>query len=229
MSQAGHPVVWLHMRDVYDLGSELFRWEMATAIASRSLQINPFDQPDVESAKVLARQMVAAYKSEGQLPALTPALSSDGITVYGEVTANSPAEALKRFASLAQPGDYVAIQAYVQPTAAITEALQQMRLALRNELHVATTVGFGPRFLHSTGQLHKGDRGNGLFIQITADNARDADIPDEAGAPDSSMTFGVLEAAQSMGDRQALLDNQRRIIRFHLPADVIAGLQQLQG
>jgi hypothetical protein len=122
---------------------------------------------------------------------------------------------------------YVSLQAYVQPTDETDAALAELRLKLRDKLRLATTVGYGPRFLHSTGQLHKGDGGNGLFIQFTHDPPRDADIPDEAGGQESAMTFGVLVAAQALGDRQALLDNERRVIRFHLGDDVVGGLKKL--
>jgi glucose-6-phosphate isomerase len=227
--KADQPVVQIDLWDVYDLGGEFFRWEIATAVAAHCLGINPFDQPDVESAKKLAKEMVSAYKASGALPALTPALQADGITVYGDVAADSPAGALKSFLDQASPGDYIAIQAYVQPTEEINNALQELRIQLRDRLKLATTLGYGPRFLHSTGQLHKGDAGNGLFIQITADDRQDVPIPDEAGSPDSSITFGVLKAAQSLGDRQALLDVDRRVIRFHLGADVVDGLRRLRG
>ena len=127
----------------------------------------------------------------------------------------------------ARPGDYVALQAYVQPTAETAAALLALRSWIRDTTQLATTVGYGPRFLHSTGQLHKGDRGNGLFIQFTADSPRDVAVPDQPGALDSSITFGVLKAAQVEGDRQALLGAGRRVIRFHLGTDVKGGLRQL--
>ncbi|MEW5989433.1 MAG: hypothetical protein AB1791_22630, partial [Chloroflexota bacterium] len=215
LEEAGHPAVGIHLKDVYDLGAHFFLWEMATAVAGYRLGINPFDQPNVESAKVLARQLVAAYKETGRLPAV-------------EAAPLTPA-ALSDFLAQARPGDYIALQAYVQPTPEADAALLALRTRLRDQTHLATTVGYGPRFLHSTGQLHKGDGGNGLFIQFTADNAEDAPIPDEPGHPASSMTFGVLKAAQALGDRQALLDNGRRVIRVHLGADVTGGLQQLVG
>ena len=121
----------------------------------------------------------------------------------------------------------MALQTYVKPSEETTSSLQGFHLRLRDRLRVATTVGYGPRFLHSTGQLHKGDAGNGLFIQFTADDERDASIPDEAGSAASSLTFGVLKEAQALGDRQALLDAGRRVIRFHLDEDVVGGLGRL--
>jgi transaldolase/glucose-6-phosphate isomerase len=213
LQTAGHPVVRLNLHDPYDLGGQFFLWEMATAVASYLLGINPFDQPNVEAAKVLARQMVAEYREKGALPS-------------GE-SAPLTAEALNDFLAQAQPGAYIALQAYLQPTAETDTALAALRIHLRNQFQLATTVGCGPRFLHSTGQLHKGDAGRGFFIQLTADDPRDAPIPDEAGSPDSSITFGVLKTAQALGDRQALLDAGRRVIRFHLGTDVVSGLKRL--
>jgi len=210
---AGHPVVRLHLRDLYDLGGQFFLWEMATAVAGHRLRINPFDQPNVEAAKALARRMVAEYTEKGALP--------------GGESAPLTAQALNEFLAQARPGDYVTLQAYVQPTAETDAALLVLRARLRDRFKLATTVGYGPRFLHSTGQLHKGDAGRGLFIQFTADDPRDAPIPDEAGSPDSAMSFGVLKAAQALGDQQALLVAGRRVIRFHLGGDVVSGLKQL--
>lgn len=228
LRQAGHPVVQLNLHNLYDIGSEFFRWEIATIIASRRLKINPFDQPNVESAKVLARQMVAAYQKAGKLPESTPSLQVNGVSVYSDLLAKNLKEVLTKFLAQAQSGrSYVALQAYVQPTPETEVALQNLRTKIQTHLRVATTVGYGPRFLHSTGQLHKGDAGNGLFIQFTSDPMQDAAIPDEAGAPKSSMTFGVLKLAQALGDRQALLEAKRRVIRFHFAKDVAGELQNL--
>lgn len=232
--EAGHPVVQLDLQDLYDLGGEFFRWEIATIIASRRLEINPFDQPNVESAKILARQMVEAYQKAGKLPEQVPSLQADGVSVYADVSAKNLADALNKFLAEARPGDknhksrsYVALQAYVTPTLENDAALQQLRTKIQTRLRLATTIGYGPRFLHSTGQLHKGDAGHGLFIQFTSEAAQDLAIPDEAGLPYSSMTFGVLELAQALGDRQALLDAKRRVIRFHLGKEVERGLLKL--
>jgi transaldolase/glucose-6-phosphate isomerase len=210
---AGQPIVRLRLRDLYDLGDQFFLWEMATAVAGYRLGINPFNQPNVEAAKVLARQAVAAYAESGALPDDEPASLDRG--------------ALIGFLALAQAGDYISLQAYVQPAAETDAALQALRLRLRDRLKLATTVGYGPRFLHSTGQLHKGDGGNGLFIQFTANEAQDVPIPDEAGSGASSMTFGVLKMAQALGDKRALEEAGRRVIRFHLGDDVAGGLMLL--
>jgi glucose-6-phosphate isomerase len=161
LEMAGHPVVRIALRDHHDLGGEFFRWEIATALAGRFLGINPFDQPNVESAKVLARKMVAAYQRDGRLPMLTPTLQGDGISVYADVTVDSVAGALRAFLARSKAGDYISLYAYVQPRDETTRALDALRAALRDRMHLATTVGYGPRFLHSTGQLHKGDGGNG--------------------------------------------------------------------
>ena len=213
IEDAGHPVVRLRLRDRYDLGEQFFLWQMATAVASHRLGINPFDQPNVKAAKVLARQMVVEYTETGTLP-------------EGESVPLS-AKRVKEFLAQAQPHDYIALQAYVQPTTETDAELLALRTRLRDEYRLATTLGYGPRFLHSTGQLHKGDAGNGLFVQFITDDLRDAPIPDEAGSSESSITFGVLKAAQALGDWRALLDAGRRVIRFHLGTDVAGEIAQL--
>jgi transaldolase/glucose-6-phosphate isomerase len=213
LEDSGQPVVRLRLRDLYDLGAQFFLWEMATAVAGSRLGINPFDQPNVEAAKVLARGAIAAYAESGELPQDEPAPLTG--------------QALAQFLSQAKARDYISLQAYVQPTAGTDAALLALRSQLRDQFCLATTVGYGPRFLHSTGQLHKGDGGNGLFIQFTSDNLQDLPIPDEAGEPASSMSFGVLKMAQALGDKQALLDGGRRVIRFHLGDDVVGGLKLL--
>lgn len=227
LQDAGHPIIRVTLKDLYDVGGQFFLWEMATAVAGYRLSINPFDQPNVESAKVLARQMIEAYQKEGKLPELEATLESDGIAVYGDVQADSTPNAMKAFLGQIKSGDYVAIQAYIQPTPEADEALLAMRTQIRDMHKVATTVGYGPRFLHSTGQLHKGDAGNGLFIQFTADMPQDVDIPDNAGEAESGMSFGTLKLSQALGDRQALLDENRRVIRFDLGADVKAAIAKL--
>ncbi|UCG64490.1 MAG: bifunctional transaldolase/phosoglucose isomerase [Deltaproteobacteria bacterium] len=229
LERAELPVVRLFPRDRYDLGGQFFLWEMAIAVAGHCLGINPFDQPNVEAAKILAREITAEYKEKGSLPAETPSLEEDDIAVYGDVQGSTPEEALTTFIKQAKAGSYVALQAYIQPTVETSAALQNLRLRVRDRLRLATTVGYGPRFLHSTGQLHKGDAGNGLFIQFTDAEPRDASIPEQAGSPDSSISFGVLKAAQAMGDRKALLNRGRKIIRFHLGKNVVAGLKRFAG
>ncbi len=213
---AGHPVVRLRLRSEYDLSRQLFLWMFATAVSGASLKIQPFDQPNVESAKIAARSMIEAYADSGQLPEL-PSIA----------LAEADIDAFVR--DQHQAGDYVSIQAYIHPTAATDAALQAIRLALRDTYKLATTIGYGPRFLHSTGQLHKGDAGNGIFIQLVSQTATDIAIPDEAGKDASAMGFDVLKNAQALGDAQALIDNNRRMLRINLGADVDAALSKLAG
>jgi transaldolase/glucose-6-phosphate isomerase len=227
LERAGYPVLCMRIRNPYDLGGQCFLWEIVTAVAGSRLGINPFDQPDVEAAKVLARKMLTQYMEKGEIPTEVPALCGQGLSTYGDIQAGTPSEALINFIRKARPGGYVALHAYVQPTAETDAALLLLRARLRDRFHFATTVGYGPRFLHSTGQLYKGDSGKGLFIQFTADDPWDIPIPDEMGLPDSSITFGVLKSAQAAGDRQALINAGRSVIRFHLGTDVTMGLKVL--
>jgi transaldolase/glucose-6-phosphate isomerase len=221
LEDAGQPVVRFRLGDLYDLGEQFFLWEMATVVAGQRLGINPFDQPDVEAAKVLAREAVAAYRETGRLPEDEPA----------PLTRNALADLLDQ----AQPGDpaagtkrsYVALQAYVQPTAETDEALFDLQTRIRDGRELAVTVGYGPRFLHSTGQLHKGDGGHGLFIQFTSDPQQDVAIPDEAGKSESAMTFGTLKMAQALGDKRALEEAGRKVVRFHLGSDVAGKIREL--
>jgi transaldolase / glucose-6-phosphate isomerase len=226
LQAAAHPVITITLDDRYDLGGQFFLWEMATAITGYRLGIHPFNQPNVEAAKNLARAKIQEYQKTGKLEQLTPTLEADGIQVIGDVQADSPAAALKAFLEKAEDGAYISVHAYVEPTAAATQALQAFQTKLRDTTKLATTIGYGPRFLHSTGQLHKGDAGKGLFIQFTADKPQDVAIPDEAGQKASAMSFGTLIDAQALGDRQALLDAKRTMIRFHL-RDTVTGIQAL--
>jgi len=227
LEDAGGPVVRLCIDDLYGLGGQFFLWEMATAVAGWFLEINPFDQPDVEASKILTGKMLGGYARDGRLPDETPVLTCRGISVYGEFSSKNIEGMLETFLGQAEPGDYVAIQAYLQPADETDRALGELRTRIRDRYGVATTIGYGPRYLHSAGQLHKGDAGRGLFIQLTSDDARDAPIPDEIGAGTSSVTFSVLKRAQAMGDWKTLLDAGRHVIRFHLGRDTIGGLRLL--
>lgn len=227
LAAAGQPVVDLRLEDPYDLGGQCYFWEVATALAGWRLAVNPFDQPDVEAAKALARQMIAEYRQKGEMAAETPALQTGGVSVYGTVTAADPAGAVRAFLGRATPGAYIAIQAYLTPAPETGAALERLRAVLRHRLRLPVTVGYGPRFLHSTGQLHKGDAGCGFFLQLTADDPRDVPIPDEPGRPGSSLSFGVLKAAQARGDRQALLAAGRAVLRLHFRDDPAAGVARL--
>jgi len=221
LAEAGFPVIDIQMGNIIELGAEYFKWEMATAIASWVIDIQPFDQPNVESAKVIARKMMSDYLEKGELTKLTPTLLEESIKVYGDINSKSVSEVLPEFLSNINKGEneivgrsYIAIHAYVKMDDYSEKVLHELRTKLQKQYHVATTVGFGPRFLHSTGQLHKGDAGNGLFIQIVSPSSIDVDIPNEPGKDESSITFGVLIESQALGDRQALIDNNRKIIRF---------------
>lgn len=224
---AGHPVVYLRIHDVYQLGGQFFLWELATAVAGHILGVNPFDQPNVESAKVLARKMIADYKVRGRLPRPSAALTTEYVTVYGEIAGGSPAAMITDFLAGAKPGSYIAIQAYVQPTDPMGRSLRELQKWLMGRYKLATTIGYGPRFLHSTGQLHKGDGGRGFFLQIKSDDKEDLPIPDEVGSSKSSVSFGVLKEAEALGDMQALLGAGRRVISLHMRGDAPASLDRL--
>jgi glucose-6-phosphate isomerase len=217
IKSAGFTLIEIEMNNVYQLGAEFFRWEFATAIAGYVLDVQPFDQPNVESAKVAARAMMKEYQQKGRLPELKPALESEGIIVFGDIKADNLNEAIASFLSKCEKGkSYIAIQAFLKPDEKTWQQLQLLRLKILQKYKVATTLGYGPRFLHSTGQLHKGDGGNGYFIQLISNYSKDAAIPDTAGEKNSSVSFGTLIKAQSLGDRQALLENQRAILRIEL-------------
>jgi transaldolase/glucose-6-phosphate isomerase len=218
---AGLPLLILEMRDAYDLGAEFFRWEFATAVAAVSLQIDPFDEPNVKESKDNTGAVLAAYEKSGSLPEEAPTASGDGTLVYGGGPAGSVEQALLAHLGEAQPGDYVAIMAYVDPDNANAGALEEFRTAIRDRYRVATTMGFGPRFLHSTGQLHKGGPNTGVYIQVTSDDSVDASIP---GKP---FTFSVLKGAQAAGDLQSLRDHGRRVIRLHIAGSLDSRLEQL--
>ena len=222
LEAAGHPVVRILLDEKEDLGGEFFRWEMATAAAGAILGINPFDQPDVEAAKIKARGLMAAFERTGSLPTDTPVAVDGETEVYGGRAGGSIEERLADFLGQACAGDYLTLMAYIAHTDETERALGRIRLALRDRLKVATTLGYGPRFLHSTGQLHKGGGNEGLFIQITDKPETDVAIPGEP------YTFGILIAAQAMGDFQVLAERGRRLIRFHMKGDVRDGLKRLE-
>lgn len=224
LEKKGHPVARIHLDEKLDMGAEFFRWEMATAAAGAVLEINPFDQPDVEAAKIKARELMAAYRETGVLPSDDPVLVDHTMQLYGGTGSGSSKAAghLADFLHQRREGDYVAIMAYIPSSPQMDELLDEIRICLRDQLHIATTVGYGPRFLHSTGQLHKGGRNKGLFIQITHTPESDCVIPGEP------YSFGTLIAAQALGDYQALQERKRRLIRFHLGSDAFAGLEELR-
>jgi glucose-6-phosphate isomerase/transaldolase/glucose-6-phosphate isomerase len=185
-------------------------------VAGNVLNINPFDQPDVESAKVLSRKAMDDYRKKGCLSTEAPALIDKNIHVFADSQSSTLRQAVHSFLSDAVDGAYVSIQAYLNPDREVNKALKSLRLCLSDAYRIPTTLGYGPRFLHSTGQLHKGDAGKGLFIQITCNDVQDLPIPDEAGLDNSSMTFGILKAAQAIGDAAALKAAGRKLIRLHI-------------
>jgi glucose-6-phosphate isomerase len=226
---ADQPLVTLQLDDRYELAAQFFVWEMATAVAGALLGINPFDQPNVEAAKVQARQMVAAYHAAGRLPAEEPALRADGLELYGAVSGSTPAQVLAGFIDAAPAASYLTIQAYVPPTPETDAALQGLRRAVRARTRLATTSGYGPRFLHSTGQLHKGDAGRGRCLQIVTASVPDLPIPDRAGEPAAAISFDVLKQAQALGDRQALVAGGRAVLTIRVSGDSAQALGKLAG
>lgn len=229
LETAGHPVVRRHLDGELDLGAEFFVWEMATAIAGKLLSINPFDQPNVQESKDNTNKLLDEFKSNGALPEQQMIVAEGELKIYGvqHSAQASPGSTQTLTSAVAQhlarvkAGDYVALLAYIQETDAHDELLQAIRTTLRDTLHVATTVGYGPRFLHSTGQLHKGGADNGVFIQLTDDDQTDLRIPGEP------YTFGILKQAQALGDFSSLASRNRRAIRLHLGSDAEAGLRKL--
>ncbi len=232
---AGQPVIRIAMDDVYQLGQEFFRWEIATAVAGSIIGINTFNQPDVEASKIATKTLTSAYEASGSLPAETPILvdEASGIKLF---TDEKNAAALKAGASdatlagylkahldRAGKGDYFAVLGYIEMNDAHEAALQSVRHAVRDAKHVATCLGFGPRFLHSTGQAYKGGPNSGVFLQITCDDAADLQVPG------NTYTFGIVKAAQARGDFQVLAERGRRALRVHLGKDVAAGLAALQA
>jgi transaldolase/glucose-6-phosphate isomerase len=233
LEAAGHPVVRIVMKSIDHIGQEFFRFELATAVAGAVLGINPFNQPDVEDAKVKTRELTAAFEKSGSLPAEKPVMSSAQADLY---TDEKNAADLRRAgadgdlgswlkAHLARAGadDYVALLAYIERCPAHIDSLQEMRLKVRNKRHLATCAGFGPRFLHSTGQAYKGGPDSGVFLQITSDDDRDLAVPGQKAS------FGVIKAAQARGDFDVLTERGRRALRVHLKGDLAAGLNMLDA
>ena len=218
---AGHPVIRIAVEDVYRLGQEFFRWEIATAVAGSILGIHAFNQPDVEASKIATRKLTDEFEATGSLPKESPAIEEDGVKLFGAAKGKTLVECLRAHLGTLKAGDYFALLAYIQMSDAHEAALQAMRCSVRDAKHVATCLGFGPRFLHSTGQAYKGGPNTGVFLQITADDAEDLAVPGQ------KYTFGVVKAAQARGDLEVLLDRKRRALRVHLGADVAAGLAKL--
>ena len=233
LEKAGHAVVRIDVESIDDLGQEMFRWEFATAVAGAVLGINPFDQPDVEASKIATKALTNQYEFNGALPSEQPFLTAGGLQLYAnDDTVQALREAAAGDLSLTGllrahllrivAGDYFALLAYIEMNAANDQALQSMRHLVRDARKIATCVGFGPRFLHSTGQAYKGGPNTGVFLQITSDAQTDVEVPGHR------YTFGVVKAAQARGDFAVLADRGRRVVRAHLGSDVKAGLQTLE-
>jgi transaldolase/glucose-6-phosphate isomerase len=231
LEEAGHAVLRIAMADIYDLGAEFFRWEIATAVAGSIIGINAFNQPDVEASKIATRNLTSEYEKTGSLPAEKPVVEDNGIKLFtDEKNAADLARAAGGDKSLAGylkahlgrigTGDYFAVLGFVQMNAEHERKLQAVRHAVRDKKRVATCLGFGPRFLHSTGQAYKGGPNSGVFLQVTCDDALELPVPQQ------KYTFGVVKAAQARGDFQVLVERGRRALRVHLH-DVDAGLVTL--
>jgi transaldolase/glucose-6-phosphate isomerase len=228
LEAAGHPVVRIAVADRYDLGQEFFRWEIATAVAGSIIGINAFNQPDVEASKIETRKLTDEYEKTGHLPPETPIFEEHGIKLFTDPKnaaalgkQDSVRAYLKAHLDRLGEGDYFAVLGYIEMNHDNECALQKIRLKVRDEKRVATCLGFGPRFLHSTGQAYKGGPNSGVFLQITCDEASDLKVPGQ------TYTFGVVKAAQARGDFDVLASRGRRALRVHLPADVKGSLALL--
>src|ERR1700676_791690 len=228
LESLGHPVVRIVVGNIYNLGQEFFRWEIATAVAGSVIGINAFNQPDVEASKIETKKLTSEYESTGTLPAETPFFGANGIKLFADernTTALAGGEKLSDILrvhfSRMVAGDYFALLAYIQMDATHEKALQAIRHLVRDTKKAATCLGFGPRFLHSTGQAYKGGPNTGVFLQITCDDASDLQVPGQ------KYTFGVVKAAQARGDFAVLAERGRRALRVHLGKNVAKDLAKL--
>lgn len=228
LEQAGHPVLHHVLNSPIDLGEEFFLWEFATPIAGAFIGINPFDQPNVQESKDNTKRILKEYESSGKIAQLPQVASSGGVSVLTDdnnrkalIGASTPEAAISAHLARVQKGDYFAITQYIEEMPEIESLIQQIRTSVRDKLCVATTTGYGPRFLHSTGQLHKGGPGSGVFLQIISNDAQDVPLPGE------KFTFGVLKQAQALGDFESLSKRERRAIRVDLGNDIVGGLKKL--
>lgn len=222
IASAGHPVITIRLRDELDLGQEFLRWQIATATAGAVIGINAFDQPNVQESKDNTNRLLKEVEDRGRLREEEPIVTETPLRIYGEGTARDAASLLSKFLDEAHEGDYVALQAYLNEQPESYKILDSMRLQIRDRRKIATTLGYGPRFLHSTGQYHKGGPNTGLFIQLTAEDSIDLPITDRR------YSFGILKQAQMMGDFEALRKHERRVIRIDLGPNVLKGLTALQ-
>jgi transaldolase/glucose-6-phosphate isomerase len=227
LEAAGHPVVYRTLTDLYDLGEEFFLWEIATAFAGWRLGINPFDQPNVQESKDATKELLEKYEKDGTLQEQTVVATDGVLTIYADEKASarlpssSVEDALRAHLSEVKAGDYIAMLDYIEETPEHDALIQGIRTQLRDATRAATTTGYGPRFLHSTGQLHKGGADNGVFLQLTAPDKTDLPVPGH------SYTFSVLKQAQALGDFRSLATRGRRAIRVDLGRDTLAGLRRL--
>lgn len=212
LKQAGHPVIEISVSELYDIGAEIYRWEIATVVACSILGLNAFDQPNVETSKKITKAKIAQYQTNSDLKEGMPSWKQDGVAIFPSVPISGTElkTILENYLKNAKPGGYVAINAYLPRNTEMIDALQAMRAAIRTKTGNAVTAGFGPRFQHSTGQFHKGGPDNALFIQITADPEKDIDIPNQG------LTFGTLIRAQALGDFEALIEAKRKVLRVLL-------------
>jgi transaldolase/glucose-6-phosphate isomerase len=229
IERAGHPVVRIAVTNRYNIGQEFFRWEIATAVAGAIIGIDPFDQPDVEASKEKTRELTAAYEKSGELPPEKPLFKEVDLALYADEKnskvfgkAKTLVEYLAAHFERIRAGDYCALLAYIERNDRHRDALQEIRVLIRDRKHAATCLGFGPRFLHSTGQAYKGGPNTGVFLQITCDDPADLEVPDQ------KYTFGVVKAAEARGDFEVLAERDRRVLRVHLGAHVAAGLTTLK-
>ena len=223
LAAAGHPVVYRELTDVYDLGAEFFEWEFATACAGWRLGINPFNQPNVQEAKDATKELLTSFERRGRLEPRTELAADDIITIYGEEKSGETSvdAVLRAHLATIKPGDYIAFLNYIEETPEINRQFQELRTQLREKTKCAVTIGYGPRFLHSTGQLHKGGPLTGVFFQIIANDRSDFAVPGEP------YTFSILKQAQAQGDFRALDKGGRRVIGIDLGNDTIRGLEEL--
>jgi transaldolase/glucose-6-phosphate isomerase len=222
LQAASFPVVFIEMRERAGIVQEFFRWEVATAVAGAVLGINPFDQPNVQESKDATNRFLKGVQERGALTEPAPVMTHGVLSFFGRDGSEGPEALLWSFVGQARPGDYVSLQAYLPEGEETDRILQAIRLRLRDSLHVATTIGYGPRFLHSTGQYHKGGPDTGLFIQLTCSDAIDISIPGK------SYTFGIFKKAQALGDLEALARHRRKVMRVDLGGDVRKGLGLLR-
>jgi len=225
--KAGQPLVIIELEDLYDLGKQIFLWEYATAVAGHYMLVNPFDQPDVESAKIFTKNFVKYYRESGVLEKKEPRFQYENLDFYSDSDISGIESFPEWLRRNAVEGSYISIQAYITPAEETELKINELAKKLSSEYKIPVTTGFGPRYLHSSGQLHKGDTGKGIFIQLTADIVNDIPIPDEPFSKNSSLNFGILKNAQALGDYGALSNKGRNIVSINLTSNVNSDLQKL--